>query len=336
MALPKGLLLMNIGSPLSYQVHDVKKYLSTFLMDKDVINLPFIFRWPLVNLIIVPKRAPFSAENYKKVWMTEGSPIVVYTRRLIAGLSELLPDFQIRMGLQYSQPSVYDSLKEFQAQGLKEIYLAPLFPQYADATTKSTLKAVQKALKQLNYSPKIKELKPFFNNPSFIKTSVSLGKEMLKDKTVDHYVFSFHGLPESHIKRDPTCSISDSCCSLPQACLKNCYRAQCLMTAKLMVQELGLTADQYTVSFQSRLGREEWLKPSTDETIKNLAQSGKKSLAVFCPSFVSDCIETLEEIRIGGAEDFHKNGGQDFYLAPCVNDDSRFIEGFAELIRNLG
>lgn len=331
----KGLLLMNIGSPRSYEVADVKKYLSAFLMDEDVINLPFLLRWPLVNLIIVPKRAPFSAENYKKVWMPEGSPIVVYTKRMSESLRKHLPDFSIKMGLQYSMPSVLDSLKDFQAEGVQEIYLAPMFPQYADATTKGTIKAVQKALKMLNYSPTLKEIKPFFDHHSFMKTSSEIALETLKNKTVDHYVFSFHGLPESHILKDKTCSLSEECCSMPRACLKNCYRAQCFMTAKLMTQEMGISKDQYTVCFQSRLGRAEWLKPSTEDTIKKLAQDGVKSIAVLCPSFVSDCIETLEEIGIGGQEIFHEHGGKDFYLVPCVNDDPRFVQGFSEIIRDL-
>lgn len=281
------------------------------------------------------QKSSFSAENYKKVWMPEGSPIVVYTKRMSESLKKYLPDFSIKMGLQYSVPSILDSLKKFQTEGVQEIYLAPMFPQYADATTKGTIKAVQKALKQLNYNPTLKEIKPFFGHDSFIKTSSAIALENLKNKHVGHYVFSFHGLPESHILKDKTCSLTEECCAMPRACLKNCYRAQCFMTAKLMAQEIGISKDQYTVCFQSRLGRAEWLKPSTEDTIKKLAQDGVKSIAVLCPSFVSDCIETLEEIGIGGQEVFHEHGGKDFYLVPCVNDDSRFVQGFSEIIRDL-
>lgn len=331
----KGLLLMNIGSPLSTEVSDVKKYLKTFLMDEEIITIPFLVRWPLVNLIIAPKRAPYSAENYKKVWMPEGSPIVVYTKRFIQGLQAHLPDYQINMGLQYSEPSITQALAEFKAKGIQEVVLAPMFPQWADATSKSALKSVRKALAQLDYNPRIQEVPPFYADSSFIETSARMVKNTLEGRSVDHYLMSYHGLPESHILRDKECKLDSNCCSLPSSCARNCYRAQCLKTSELIAGKLGLQKDQYTTCFQSRLGRAQWIKPSTEDTIRALAEKGVKSLAVICPSFVSDCIETLEEIGMGGRETFQEHGGKDYHLVPCVNDDAEFIQGFARIVQNL-
>ncbi|CAE78249.1 ferrochelatase [Bdellovibrio bacteriovorus] len=332
----KGLLLINIGSPKSYQVNDVKKYLSEFLMDEDVITLPYVLRWPLVNLLIVPRRAPFSAENYKKVWMKEGSPIAVYTRRFAALLQEELKDqFVVKVGLQYSEPSVESALKDLQQAGVDEILVAPMFPQYAEATNGSSFKLAERMAKKLHLTAPLRRLPAFFDDASFVGTSVKLVEETLQDKEVDHYLFSFHGLPESHVRKIPGCLTTEDCCFEKNACAKNCYRAQCFATATAIAESLNLAPSHWSVAFQSRLGRAEWLKPATDHSLEVLAKTGKKNIAVICPSFVADCIETLEEIGIGGQETFHEHGGDQYYLVPCVNDNPKWVQGFADLVKSI-
>lgn len=331
----KGLILINIGSPKSYAVKDVKKYLSTFLMDEDVITLPFLLRWPLVNLLIVPRRAPFSAENYKKVWMKEGSPIAVYTQRFAQQLQEVLNDSHVvKVGLQYSEPSVESALQELKEVGVTEILVAPMFPQYAEATNGSSFKLVDRLTKKLKIQIPVKRLPAFFDDVSFVATSAQLTRKTLEEKKVDHYLFSFHGLPESHLKKIPGCLTTDGCCFEKNACAKNCYRAQCFATATEIAEKLEIPASHWSVAFQSRLGRGEWLKPATDHILEVLGKTGKKNIAVICPSFVADCIETLEEIGIGGAETFHEAGGEVYHLVPCVNDEPSWVQGFAQFVRN--
>ncbi len=329
-----GLLLINIGSPRSYEVKDVATYLKNFLMDKEVINLPFIFRWPLVNLLIVPRRAPFSAENYKKVWMEGGSPIAVYSHAFASDLQKTLAsEFMVKVGLRYSEPTVESALQEMVDAKVDKIIVAPMFPQYAEATTGSSLQLVDRWLKSHHVSIPTVKIQDFYDNKSFIDTSIALAKEALSNKQVDHYLFSFHGLPKSHIQKAHGSRTNDQACFNDNNCVTNCYRSQCFKSAKHIADGLGLSASEWSVSFQSRLGPTEWLTPSTDDTLKSLAESGKKNIAVLCPSFVADCIETLEEIGIGGQELFHEYGGKDYYLVPCVNADPRWVAGFAQLMQ---
>jgi len=333
----KGVLLLNIGSPNSYQVPDVKKYLTRFLMDKDVINLPFILRWILVRGIIVPRRAPHSAANYKKVWIqNQGSPLTVYTQRFADKLQKHLgSDYDVKVGMRYADPDIEKALRHFKAQGIESLILVPLFPQYAAATTESSLKETHRLMKELDFSVPSQTLPPFYSAEAFIDPSVRIIQETLADKKPDHYLFSFHGLPESHVRKNPGCLRSDDCCFEPGACAKNCYRAQCFESATRIAEDLELLDSHWSVSFQSRLGRGEWLKPATDHTLEILAQTGKKKIAVICPSFVADCIETLEEIGLGGKEVFLENGGEEYSLVPCLNDDNEWTEKFARLIKEL-
>lgn len=332
----KGILLLNIGSPQSYEVKDVKKYLSTFLMDKAVITLPYPLRWLLVNGLIVPRRGPYSAENYKKVWLEgRGSPLTVYTEAFAEKLQRFLgDDYLVKVGMRYAKPSIEDALRAMEEAAVDSILLAPLFPQYAEATTGSALKEVDRLSGRLGIDIPEAVLPPFFDHEAFIQPSVRLITEMLQDTTVDHYVFSFHGLPESHIRKVPGCLVSDGCCFEKNACAKNCYRAQCFESATRMAESLNLPDSHWSVSFQSRLGRGEWLKPSTDHTLEVLARTGKKKVAVICPSFVADCIETLEEIAIGAQESYQKHGGEKLVVVPCLNADDEWVQKFASLVKN--
>lgn len=305
-------------------------------MDRDVIDIPFIFRWPLVNLLIVPKRAPFSAANYKKVWMEgEGSPLTVYTQRFATHLQdELGPNYVVKVGMRYADPSIDRALGEFADEGITEVLLAPMFPQYAEATTGSSTKYTENQIRSRGLELRTRSLPPFFDSPAFIDAAVEIAKRNLPDGVpIDHYLFSFHGLPESHIRKVPGCLVTPDCCFQKDACAKNCYRAQCFATATTIAEKMGIPDSHWSVSFQSRLGRAEWLKPSSDHSLEVLAKTGKKNIAVLCPSFVADCIETLEEIGMGGEELFKENGGKEFYLIPCVNEDAQWISGFAKLVQ---
>lgn len=326
----KGLLLMNIGSPTSYEVPAVKKYLNTFLMDEDIIKLPFILRWILVHLLIVPRRAPFSAANYKKVWMKTGSPLMVYTEEFAASLQKVLAsDYVIELGMRYSDPTIETALDNFQKAGVSEIIVAPLFPQYADATTGSCIKEFKRIYEQKGLKTPWSLLEPFFRE--FITPFAAIASENVRGKKIDHFLFSFHGLPVAQITQQSGCALNDSCCQAAGACEKNCYRAQSFATARGIATDMGLTSDQWSVSFQSRLGPTEWMRPYTDEVLQQKAQAGVKNIAVLCPAFVADCIETLEEIGMGGRETFQHHGGQEFTLVPCPNADPRWVDTFARL-----
>lgn len=331
----KGLLLLNIGSPQSYEVTDVKKYLRTFLMDEDIINIPFFVRWPLVNGIIVPRRSPYSAANYKKIWMEgEGSPLTVYTKRFTTKLQENLgSQYVVKIGMRYSEPSIQKALREFSKESVDSLVLVPLYPQYAEATTGSSLKEVRRQMGKEGLDIPTKILPPFFTEPFFINSTVEIAQRHLQGRNADHILFSFHGLPESQIRKIEGCLTTKDCCSNLNSCAKNCYSAQCYATAKAIAQQMNLKKDQWSVAFQSRLGRGEWLKPSTDQTIQALAEAGKKNIAVLCPSFVSDCIETLEEIGIGGKELFLEKGGEEYHLIPCLNDEDAWTTRFAEHLK---
>ncbi len=331
-----GVILFNIGTPRSYEVNDVKEYLLEFLMDKDVINLPFFIRWPLVHGLIVPKRAPFSAENYKKVWMKEGSPLWVYSKHFADKLqSEMGPNYSIKLGMRYSEPSIEHALQELASEKVDFIVLVPMFPQYAEATTGSVLKEFERAKKKHGIHIPTKTLRDFYQDESFIAPFVEILKESLAGQDIDHYLFSFHGLPESHVRKNEGCLRSEDCCFEQSACEKPCYRAQCFSTATKIAERLNLQDSHWSVSFQSRLGRAEWLKPSTEHSLEILAKTDKKNVAVICPSFVADCIETLEEIAMGGAETFKHAGGQNLYVIPCVNEDQRWVKGFASLLEQV-
>lgn len=332
----KGVLLLNIGSPASYEVADVKKYLLRFLMDKDIISAPWFVRWPLVHIGIVPRRSPQSAANYKRIWMTEGSPLLVYTQRFADKLQqELGDDFVVALGMRYSEPSIESALQLFAAQGVEEIIAAPMYPQYAEATTGSSVKELRRVMKKMRVTTPIEILPPFFEDSAFVDPAVEIATEHLQGKEVDHYLFSFHGLPKSQVQKVHDCHGSDACLEEVLSEAPHCYRAHCYATARAMAGKLKLQKHQWSVSFQSRLGPVEWIRPYTDQALEALAKNGTKRVAVFCPAFVADCIETLEEIGIGEKENFLSHGGTEYTMVPCVNEDSRWVKGFASLLQQL-
>jgi ferrochelatase len=239
-------------------------------------------------------------------------------------------NYTVRLGMRYSDPTIESAIKDFAAAGVDEIQVFPLFPQYAEATTGSSFKEFQRLMGKLKLSIPYKMVPPFFDQKFFIDTSADIAKRTLAGKNPDHYLFSFHGLPESQVRQVEGCQVNETCCLSKNACAKNCYRAQCFATAKSIAEKLHLSPNQWSLSFQSRLGRAAWIGPSTDDKIKDLRQKNINSLAVLCPSFVADCIETLEEIGMGAREDFLHQGGTEFTLIPCLND-----EGWEEAAKEL-
>lgn len=327
----KALLICNIGTPEAPDDSSVKKYLDEFLMDKDVVSLPFLLRYPLVRWIITPRRSSESAKKYRAVWTDQGSPLLVFTEDLVKNLQRHLSEgIVVRTAMRYSQPSIIKVLDELQSRGIREVFVAPMFPQFAEATTGSLIKKFNEYQSDFDF----KFLEPFYHEDFFIHSFADLIAK--KRQSFDHLLFSYHGLPESQVKKTaPQCLKVDNCCLLPDSCAKNCYRAQCIQTTELIARRLGLNKNEYSVSFQSRLGPVKWIRPYTDDALKELATKGVKRLAVVCPSFVTDCIETLEEIGMEGREIFHHAGGESFELIPCLNAEENWSKEFALFVKKL-
>lgn len=327
----KALLICNIGTPTAPDTASVKTYLQEFLMDKNILTMPWFVRYPLVHWFITPRRAQQSAQKYQAVWMDKGSPLLVYTEDLVNELKRLLPkDILIEIGMRYSEPSLDFALQKFSQKKITDVFVVPMFPQFAQATTGSLMEKIS----DLNskYQMKIHELKPFYGDDFFLDSFAGIIQTQLKP---DHFLlFSYHGLPESALQSlNASCLQTSECCQQPAACANNCYRAQCLKTTELLAKRLALQPDQYALSFQSRVGPKKWIKPYTEETLIQLAKSGQKKIAVVCPSFTSDCIETLEEIGIEGRQTFQKHGGESFQLISCLNAHSIWSERLAEQLK---
>ncbi len=332
---PIGVLVNNIGSPNSPEPKDVKKFLSQFLMDEDVISIPWLFRFILVRGIIVPIRGVSSSEKYKKIWFTEGSPLMVHTRRFAAKLqAELGSKYHVELGMRYGEPSIGSALEKFKNAGISKVVFAPLYPQYAAATTSAAIKEFQRVIDLHGHSFQVQNLEPFYHQDFFQKFWVQQFQNE-PNKSWDHVLFSFHGLPESQIKKTPGCLVTSDCCDKSDACSKNCYRAQCFQTAHKIASNIGLDKKQYTVSFQSRLGRAKWIQPYTEATLEYLAKNNKKNVLILSPAFVADCVETLEEIQIELREKFLAWGGVNLQQISCPNDDTEWVHGFAQHINNL-
>jgi ferrochelatase len=330
-----GVLLVNLGTPDSTKTSDVRKYLREFLMDKRVIDIPFLFRWMLVNLIIAPFRAPKSAKEYRKLWVERGSPLKFYgedVRDLLQG--ELDDDYVVALGMRYQSPSIKSALEDLRDQKVAKIIVVPLFPQYASATSGSVHDKVMEIVQQWQIIPQINFISTFVEEPGFYKTFASLGKKYLDKHEYDHVIFSFHGLPERQIRKgsvDNYCKLGN-CCNAYQDKNRFCYRAQCFQTARLIANELNLSVDQYTVTFQSRLGNDPWIKPYTDDVLKDLAKSGKKSVLAFSPAFVSDCLETTIEVGEEFKEEFEEAGGERWDLVESLNDNKDWVQTLKTLV----
>ncbi|MBK6265989.1 ferrochelatase [Marivirga sp. S37H4] len=330
-----GVLLVNLGTPNSTSTSDVRKYLREFLMDKRVIDIPFISRWLLVNLIIAPFRSPKSAAEYRKLWVERGSPLKFYgedVRDLLA--NKLSDEYVVALGMRYQEPSIQSALEILKSQHVAKIIVIPLFPQYASASSGSVHDKVMEIVQKWQVIPQMNFISNFVEEPGFYKTFAALGKKHLDRQSYDHVLFSFHGLPERQIKKGSDgnyCQLG-KCCNTYHDKNRYCYRAQCFLTARLIAKELGLTEDNYTVTFQSRLGNDPWIKPYTDIVLKDLAKAGKKSVLAFSPAFVADCLETTVEVGETFKEDFLEAGGENWDLVESLNDNDDWIETLKDMV----
>jgi ferrochelatase len=332
----KGILLVNLGTPDSTAVPDVRKYLKEFLMDKRVIDIPAFPRWLLVNLIIGPFRAPKSAKEYRKLFTDRGSPLKYYTEDLVAPLQEILGEqYLVSYAMRYQSPSIESELQKMKDADVSSIHVIPLFPQYASASTGSVIDKVMEITKSWQIIPDIKFTSQFLENEKFLEVISRNGQQWLEQADYDHVIFSYHGLPERQIRKGSVgdqCQLG-TCCNTFHKKNRFCYRAQCFQTTRLLAEKLGLTEDQYTVCFQSRLGRDPWIKPYTDEVLEHLAKSGKKKVLAFSPAFVSDCLETTIEVGQEYKEKFMEAGGEQWDLVESLNSDPMWVEALAEMVR---
>ena len=333
-----GIYLVNLGSPDTTKVPDVKEYLREFLLDERVIDLPKPLRKFIVEGIILNTRPKESAHAYESIWWEDGSPLIVITERVVQKLKDKLgDDVPVSMGMRYGNPSIKAGIEDLLNQNpeLEEVFLIPLYPQFAMATTETVTEKAKEVLKEHFPKLKLRIKDPFYNDPGYVKALAESIKPYLTDD-IDHLLFSYHGVPERHIrKRDITgvhCLASGDCCSTTSVAHTFCYKHQDLMTTKNVAEYLDLdnASFSYSNAFQSKLGIDPWLTPATDKELERLAKTGIKKIAVACPAFISDCIETLEEIGIRGKEDFIAAGGEDLVLIPCVNDHDLWIDVLVE------
>lgn len=328
----KLLILSQIGSPEAPTPKAVGQYLGRFLMDKRILDIPWFFRAILVHIGIVPRRKKPSSEKYQSVWTPEGSPLVVETTKFAKLLSQKLPDTDVVMHWRYSEKTAEQTLEPYHTQNYDEILVAPLYPQFAMATTGSAFDVLIPAIAKAWPNHKnVKTLKPFYSQKSFIGSWAEQIRPFIQAH--EHLLISFHGLPVSQIQKNPGCELSQTCCE--RSDISRCYYAQCKMTVKLIAQELNLNPDRYTLCFQSRVGPKKWLEPATDKiTEKLVKEKNIKSLTVACPAFVTDGLETLEEINIELNHQFKQWGGQQFKMVPSLNDDAKWITGFTEILND--
>lgn len=330
-----GVLLVNLGSPDSPSVPDVRRYLRQFLMDERVMDLPYWSRFLLVNACILPFRPKQSAEAYHKIWWPEGSPLVVISQRVCAKIRERLR-VPVELAMRYQNPSIGVALDSLSRQGVDEILLLPLFPHYAMSSFETAVEEVKRLAEGARFRS-VSVVPPFYEDPDYIAALVGSAREYL-ERPYDHLLFSFHGLPERHLRKaDPTgchCLTVPDCCAKPSPAHATCYRAQCFRTVQAFVKEAGVTRS--STAFQSRLGRDPWLQPYTDQEVLRLAKEGVRRLLVICPAFVSDCLETMEEIGMRAKEEFLRAGGQDLTLIPCLNEHPLWLDALERILLKAG
>ncbi len=332
-----GVLLVNLGTPDSPAVKDVRKYLREFLMDGRVIDYPLIPRWMLVNLIIAPFRSPKSAKTYKELWTEEGSPLKVYGIQNEADLQKKLGEnYVVKLAMRYQSPSIANAMNALHHEHVKKIIVVPFFPQYASATTGSVFEEVGRILKTWQTIPEIHFINNYFDHPKLIAGYAENARKKMQEHDYEHFVFSYHGVPERHIRKGDytknTCKLG-TCCEQLTPANRFCYRAQCFATTRALVKELGLKEGSYTTSFQSRLGRETWVQPYTEELVKDLAAKGVKKVLAFSPAFVADCLETTIEVGDEYRELFEHNGGQTWHLVESLNNSSNWILLLEDLVK---
>lgn len=332
----KGVLLVQLGTPDSPSTSDVHKYLTEFLMDPRVLDIPYLGRSLLVKGVIVPKRAAASAETYSTIWDDiNGSPLMYYSKLQQHLLQhELGEEYHVELAMRYQNPSLESALNNLQNMYLDSIRVIPLFPQYASATTGSVMEEVMRIISQWQYIPSVSIVGSYCDNDDMITAIVENGRKHDIDY-YDHILFSYHGLPVRQLgKIDPTGKLKCpdlGCDSCKKEKNSYCYLSQCYATTRAIVSRLQLSPDKYTVCFQSRLGKTPWIQPYTSDVLHDLAQQGKKKLLVFSPAFVADCIETLDEILVEYADEFKAMGGEEVAMVESLNNHPQWIKALKEL-----
>ena len=333
----QGVLLINLGSPDSPSVPSVRKYLREFLMDPRVLDAPWLVRAFVVYGCILPFRPKHSAEAYQQIWTHEGSPLVATSRNVQRKLQQQLGEnFAVELAMRYQSPSIASAIASLHIQGITDVLVIPLFPHYAMSSYETAVVCAQEHAAKQAPGMQLKITEPYYSDPRYIQALASSASDFLQ-REYDHLLFSFHGLPERHLRKaDPTgshCLGTNDCCERHNAAHRTCYRAQCFATVRAFTEEAGVPPEKVSVAFQSRLGRDPWLKPYADFEFARLAQSGVKKLLVICPAFVSDCLETLEEVAMRGRETFLQAGGGEFTLIRCLNEHPQWLCALESMAR---
>ncbi|MES2411496.1 MAG: ferrochelatase [Bacteroidota bacterium] len=333
----KGVLLVNLGSPESPTAKDVKPYLDEFLMDKYVIDVPFLLRALLVRGIILRKRPEKSAAAYAKIWTEDGSPLIVFSKKMHDKVQKQV-DIPVALAMRYGTITILKGLQELKEKGVTEVMLLPLYPQHAMASTVTILELAEDLRKKYFPEMKFTVVPAFYNKPDYIKALANSMKKYLDTFEYDHLLFSYHGIPERHIRKtDITkshCKIDGPCCNTPSPAHEFCYRHQCFETTRQVVELLNIPKEKYSQTFQSRLAGDKWLEPYTDIEINKMPEKGIKKLAVVTPAFVADCLETLEEIAMEANHQFKEHGGEEFLAIPCMNDGDEWCGVVADWIKD--
>ena len=332
-----GVLLVNTGTTDAPRTPETRVYLREFLSDPRVLDIPAIQRKLILECFILPFRPAKSAEAYAAVWTEKGSPLTVFSQSFRDKLQALMPQAQVRIAMRYGSPSIPQEFNALVDAGVDRIIVAPMFPHYASASTGSVLELVYSLAGKLWNVPALSAVPEFYDDAGFLDAWMAVGQPYLDDFKPDFVLFSYHGLPERQVRKADRsggrhCLMKSDCCDTIVDANKHCYRAQCMATTRELVERFGLEEGAYMTSFQSRLGRDPWLTPATDLELPKIAAKGFKRMAVFCPAFVADCLETLEEIGIRAKEDFQHAGGEDLVLVPSLNDHPVWVEAFAKMI----
>lgn len=329
----KGLLLINLGTPDKPDKKSIRRYLAEFLADERVIDLPAPIRYTLLYAVILPFRTPKVAEAYQSIWDENGSPLRHHSLELQRKVQKSLKgEYQVEFGMRYGNPSIKSALDKL--QHCDEICILPLYPQYSSAANGSSIQCVLEQIAKFNVTPNIRVIRDFHADSNYISAQAEQIKQNLKPNT--HLLFSYHGVPERHILKSGCKEICNNECvsSINQHVASKCYRAQCFATTKMLAEKLGIDKNNYSIGFQSRLGKTEWIKPYTDKVMEELAEKGIKDLTVVCPSFIADCLETIEEIGMRGLEDWQKMTNGSLNVIPCLNSSDALVKVICEIINN--
>jgi ferrochelatase len=327
----RGLLLINLGTPKNCNPTAIRRYLCEFLIDKRVIDIAWPLRYLFVYGLIAPFRTNKSTHAYQQIWTPQGSPLLINSQNLVAKVQDYLgEDFKVVLGMRYGTPSIETALD--QLKECSSITVLPLYPQYSSAATGSSIEKTLSILAKREVIPSLTIIADFYQNQAYIKAQAQSIKSQLPVN--HHLLFSYHGIPERQISKSGCTKVCPAICAPINSTNQFCYKAQCYQTSRLLAAELGLSSQQYSTSFQSRLGKIPWIKPYTDEILDALITQGVENLTICCPSFVTDCLETLEEVGLRAKEQWLKLGGKQFSLIPGMNDTSQWVEALSNIITN--